>query len=87
MALSAFPDLDMKILHLVGEGDVVIAYGRFMGTHHGEFMGIPATRRTIDVPFADVVRFREDGLAAEHWGVADSGMMMQQLGLAPGPSE
>jgi hypothetical protein len=44
------------------------------------------TQRRISVPFADIVRFR-DGLAVEHWGVTDTGAMMQQLGAAPGPTD
>ena len=82
MAFAAFPDLHFQVLHTVGEGDLVMAHGLFQATHEGEFMGIPATGRRIDVPFVDIVRFR-DARAVEHWGVMDSGVMMKQLGLAP----
>jgi steroid delta-isomerase-like uncharacterized protein len=84
MARAGFPDMRMTSSHMVEEGDLVMIHGLMEGTHRGEFMGIPATGREIAVPFADVCRFR-DGLIAEHWGVLDSGLMMQQLGLAPPP--
>jgi len=82
MARAAFPDMRLEVQHMVGEGDLAIAHGRLQGTHEGDFMGLAPTGRRIDVPFADIVRFR-DGLAVEHWGVTDTGAMMQQLGAAP----
>ena len=85
MSLAAFPDMRFAVSHMVGEGDLVMAFGNFEGTHKAEFMGIPATNRRIEVPFADVVRFGPDGRAVEHWGVADSGMMMRQLGVGEPP--
>ncbi len=45
---------------------------------HEAFLGMAPTGKTIAVPFADFVRF-EDGKVVEHWGVTDSGAMMQQL--------
>ena len=79
---AAFPDMRFAVTHMIQEDDLVMAHGLFEGTHEGEFMGMPATGRRVSVPFADAVRFR-DGLGVEHWGVVDSGMMMQQLGQGP----
>jgi hypothetical protein len=31
------------------------------------------------------VRFSDEGKAAEHWGVTDTGLMLQQLGVIPEP--
>ena len=84
MARAAFPDMELRVLHMVAEGELVIAHCLFEGTHEGDFMGIPPTHRRVSVPVADIVRFR-DGRVIEHWGVTDSGAMMQQLGLAPPP--
>ena len=64
------------------EGDKVVTRVQATGTHQGEFMGIPATGRRIDVPLIDIARIR-DGKIAEHWGVMDNAAMMQQLGVAP----
>jgi predicted ester cyclase len=41
-------------------------------------MGIPATGRTINVGIFDNFRVA-DGQLAEHWGVLDTGALMQQL--------
>jgi predicted ester cyclase len=83
MSRAAFPDLKMRVLHLVEEGDVCVGHGLFEGTHEGDFMGVAPTGQRVSVPIADVVRFGGDGRAVEHWGVTDTGMMMQQLGVVP----
>jgi predicted ester cyclase len=67
-------------------GDKVVARARATGTHRGEFMGMPATGKRIDVQLIDIIRFGEDGLAIEHWGVFDALTMMQQLGAIPAPA-
>jgi predicted ester cyclase len=46
-------------------------------------MGIPATGNPVSVNLIDITRFGHDGLAREHWGVADLLSMMQQLGVIP----
>jgi predicted ester cyclase len=63
----------------------VIARTRATGTHQGELLGMPATGKPINVQFIDIIRFGDDGLAREHWGVFDTMTMMQQLGAVPGP--
>lgn len=85
MFRGAFPDLHADVKQLVAEGDLVAAFATFSGTHQGEFMGIPPTGKQITLPLVDLVRFR-DGVAVEHWGVSDSGAMLQQLGVIPAPA-
>ena len=87
MYLSAFPDLQMEAEDVMVSGDKVTARTRATGTHQGEFMGMPATGKSVDVQLIDIIRFGDDGLAREHWGVFDALGMMQQLGAIPaGPS-
>ena len=83
MYIAAFPDLRMTVEDVISSGDKVVARTRATGTHEGELMGIPATGRRIDVQLVDIIRFGDDGLAREHWGVFDSMTMMQQLGVIP----
>ncbi len=83
MFRTAFPDLRMDVEDVLASGDKAVARARATGTHQGEFIGIPATGRSIDVQLIDIVRFGDDGLAREHWGVFDAMMMMQQLGVVP----
>ena len=86
MYRAAFPDLRMEAQDVLVSGDKVVARVRGTGTHDGEFMGMPATGRSVDVQLIDIIRFGDDGLAHEHWGVFDALAMMQQLGAIPGQS-
>ena len=67
------------------DGDKAVARVRFTATNDGEFMGMPATGRNVSIQVIDIIRFGEDGLAREHWGVLDMMGLMQQLGLALAP--
>jgi len=83
MYIAAFPDLHMEAEDVITSGDKVVIRGRATGTHEGEFMGMPATGKRVDVELIDIVRFGDDGLAHEHWGVFDQLRMLQQLGVIP----
>ncbi len=84
MNLAAFSDFRMDPEDVLTSGDKVVVRARVTGTNDGEFMGMPATGRRIDVQAIDIVRFGDDGLAQEHWGVWDAMGMMEQLGVAGG---
>jgi steroid delta-isomerase-like uncharacterized protein len=84
MYRAAFPDLRMEAQDVLASGDKVVARVRATGTHQGEFMGMPASGKSVDVQMIDIIRFGDDGLAHEHWGVFDALALMQQLGAVPG---
>jgi steroid delta-isomerase-like uncharacterized protein len=83
MYRAAFPDLRMDPEDVLASGDKVVTRARATGTHQGELMGMPPTGKNVDVQLIDIMRFDEDGLVAEHWGVVDMLAMMQQLGVVP----
>jgi steroid delta-isomerase-like uncharacterized protein len=83
MQLAGFPDMHMHVEDVISSGDKVVARVRYTGTHRGEFMGMPATGKSVDVQLIDMFRFGDDGLVREHWGVLDALAMMQQLGVVP----
>lgn len=84
MFRAAFPDLTFTPESLIAEGDLVAARVTIRGTHQGEFMGIPATGRQIELQAMDFVQFA-DGKGTAHWGVSDMMRLMQQLGATPEP--
>ena len=86
MYRAAFPDLRMEPQDVLVSGDKAVARVRATGTHQGEFLGMPATGRSVDVQLIDITRFGDDGLARERWGVFDALAMMQQLGAIPAPA-
>jgi steroid delta-isomerase-like uncharacterized protein len=82
---GAFPDLRMEAQDFVAGGDKVVTRLRATGTNKGDFMGMPATGKSVDVQLIDIMRYGDDGLVKEHWGVIDIMAMMQQLGVVPTP--
>jgi predicted ester cyclase len=83
MYMAAFPDLRMEPQDVLPSGDKVVARITCTGTNQGDFMGMPASGKSVEVEAIDIIRFGDDGLAHEHWGVFDAMAMMQQLGAIP----
>lgn len=75
---TAFPDYHMAIEDLVLTDDRAAIRGVMRGTHRGPFLDMEPTGKAFSVPFADFLRF-DGGRIVEHWGVTDTGAMMQQL--------
>lgn len=75
---TAFGGFTIKPDMVLGDGDLVSALATATGTHHGEFMGVPATGRKITVAVADYMRVK-DGKVTEHWGIMDAASLMRQL--------
>ena len=85
MYRAAFPDLRFDPQDVIASDDKVVVRVRATGTNSGDFMGMPATGKSMDIQLVDIVRFDDGGLGREHWGVADVMTMMQQLGVVPMP--
>jgi predicted ester cyclase len=80
IARTAFPDFRNPLDLVLADGAFAVSYGRSTGTHRGEYMGIPPTGRSFDVPTFGILRFA-NGQAVERWGLSDNLAMLQQLGL------
>ena len=83
MQLAAFPDLCMDVKDIVADGAKVVARVRYTGTQLGDFQGMPATGKSVDVQLVDIFAFDGDGRVREHWGVLDQLTLLQQLGVVP----
>ena len=81
---GAFPDFHAAIEDLIAEGDKVVLRMTWKGTQKGEFLGIPASGKHLDITVIDILGFR-DGKIVDHWGLMDNARMMQQLGAMPMP--
>jgi steroid delta-isomerase-like uncharacterized protein len=84
MFYEGFPDLDHTIDDTIAEGDKVVVRFTARGTHKGNFMGIPATRKSITVG-AVMIFHVVNGKVAELRGQFDQMGMMQQLGVMLAP--
>lgn len=76
---KGFPDLKYIIKNIVATDDYVAVHVVMTGTHTGDFFGIPATGKKIEVNQMQFERI-SDGKMIEHWRVTDDLSMMKQLG-------
>ncbi|QFQ99458.1 ester cyclase [Streptomyces phaeolivaceus] len=63
---AAFPDLVTTIDDLVIEGDRAAIRWHSSGTQTHSFLGVPPTRRQVDVSGATFARFEGDRIVEEH---------------------
>jgi predicted ester cyclase len=76
---SGFPDLHVKIEHILAENDLVLVFLNFVGTHKGEFNGRQPTNKPVTIRSADLYRI-ENGKIVEHWDVVDQLDLLKQTG-------
>jgi predicted ester cyclase len=85
--VGQYPDLEMRVDAVVGEGDTIAARVSSTGTNLGPINGvIPPTGRAFSGEQSHWYRV-EGGKLAEHWATRDDLRTMIQLGLIapPGP--
>jgi steroid delta-isomerase-like uncharacterized protein len=75
---QVFPDLQVTINMQIAEGDLVMTYKTFHGTHDGAFMGIEATGKSVSFSSIDIIRLKDEQ-AIEHWSIRDNNTLWQQL--------
>ena len=84
-AEAAFPQYELLADDLIVEGDKAVVRFTLRATHQGEFMGIPATGRSINVPGLIIYRLAADEhkqvKIVEHWLQIDALALLQQLGV------
>jgi predicted ester cyclase len=78
MIREGFPDLRATVEDALTEGDRAAARVKVTGTHDGEYMGIPASGKRIEIETIDIVRVA-DGKCVEHCGITDNMSLMQQI--------
>ena len=81
---GAVSDLEHRVEEVLAEGDRVVVRFRLAGTNDGEFMGIPASGKPVDVGALAIMRIESDRVA-EVRGEFDQMGLMQQIGAVPGP--
>lgn len=77
---EAFPDLVTTIDDIVVDGDRAAIRWHSSGTHEHSFLGVPATRRQVDVSGATFARFEGERVVEEYvtW---DPRALLSALGI------
>jgi len=78
---EGFPDLHQTIETMISEGDEVIYRSTLEGTHTGDFLGISATGKPVELNDFTLLRI-VDGKVSEWWYECNLLELMTQLGLA-----
>ena len=76
----AFPDIRFNSEEVLIDGNRVLQVARASGTHGGEFFGVAATGRKVDVVFALVMTIAE-GLITEERRILDFTGVLVQVGV------
>ncbi len=86
MTRAAFPDLHLTIDDMIAEGDRVVTRWTARGTHQGEYFGIPATGKPVEITGINIGRI-VNGKVVENWQNSDQLGLMQQLSVIPAPGQ
>jgi steroid delta-isomerase-like uncharacterized protein len=84
MMRSGFPDIQWVTEETIEEGEKVVSRFTWTGTHRGDFLGIPATGKSVKVKGVVIDRVA-GGRMSDSRILMDSLGMMQQLGVIPAP--
>src|ERR1700730_9379072 len=82
---NAFPDLEVIVEDVIGEGDKVVARCSVRGRHTGNDLGFDATHQPIEITGMTIVRI-ENGKIVEGWNNFDFMKLYQQLGAIQPPA-
>ena len=78
---ASFPDVHMKVLDLIAEGDTVVGRFTCSATHQGDWLGhAPTGRRFENVDEVSIFR-TVNGKITSVWSLEDNLARMQQLGF------
>lgn len=79
MMRSGFPDIQWHADDILVDGDKVAVRYTMNGTHKGDFFGISATQKAIEIKAMNFYRFN-DGKIIEEFGMPDLLGLLLQLG-------
>jgi steroid delta-isomerase-like uncharacterized protein len=78
---SAFPDLVTHIDEILVDGDRAAIRWHSVGTHQHSFLGVPPTRRAVEVSGATFARFGAEGRIEEERVTWDPRALLTALGI------
>jgi steroid delta-isomerase-like uncharacterized protein len=85
MMFAGFPDLQWHVHETIAEGDRILCYSTWTGTHDGAFLGIPPTGKQVTVEAWTKDQYR-DGKLVRSRIIMDIAGLLIQLGVMPAPA-
>lgn len=83
---TSFSDATVSDATYIDGGDVVVAEFHGRGTNDGAMGPFPATGKSMNLPFCEIMRFDQAGRIISGAIYYDVMSMLTQLGLAPAPA-
>jgi predicted SnoaL-like aldol condensation-catalyzing enzyme len=74
----AFPDLQLKVLDVIAEGDRVMVRASFSGTHSADYMDTVAKHRHLEWEALELFRIADHRIV-ESWGTWPAQQMLEQM--------
>ena len=84
--LTGFPDLKFTVEQMFADEDRVISLLAMDGTQTGQWMGIPPTKKRVNIKMITIHRIRAEKII-EDWVLVESLGLLQQFGALPPTSE
>ncbi|MFD2290374.1 ester cyclase [Mariniflexile gromovii] len=82
--ITGFSDIKFTVIDIFGQDDKIVKHWNFKGKHTGDFFGIPATGKSVDIEGVTIAKMKHGKIAQEQ-DFMDNTVFMQQLGLASNP--
>jgi uncharacterized protein len=82
--VTGFSDVKFTISDVFGQGDKLVKHWNFSGVHSGDFFGIPATGKSVNIDGVTLVKMK-DGKIAQEQDFMDNMVFLQQLGIVSNP--
>jgi steroid delta-isomerase-like uncharacterized protein len=79
---AGFPGYTYEIHDQIAQADLVVNRITWRGVHGGEFAGVPATGRPIELSGINIFKVR-DGRVVAQWAQLDFFGLLQQIGAIP----
>ena len=79
---TGLPDVSGTMEDLIISSDRVVGRFIYRGTHTGDFLGIPASGKPVEMRSIDIWRV-QNGMFVEHWDELNLMQMFQQIGALP----
>ena len=78
--LKGFPDMRIDIDDILADGEKVAHRFLFSGTHKGDFLGVPASGKTVRAAGVHIHLF-QNGQAIEVWQILDTYGFLSDIGV------
>lgn len=82
--ITGFSDIKFTVVDILGQGDKIVKHWNFKGKHTGDFFGMPATGKSVDIDGVTIAKMK-DGKIAQEQDFMDNTVFMQQLGIVSAP--